>query len=415
MSSVVQQISIADLSNLYQFAYGGFETDAAGWDNRQLIGYIQKNQKFVGNKLIMGQLVDYGGGQSSGALPASSTAYIIQPVVFAKSVYSTSVIDNQSMKAARRSGHNLGAFEDATQLSMEILKQSFNEQIARQFFGDGTGTLGIISTVTANSPGDYTVLITAASWIEANWIRNDLLNVASGQSMFLITDIDLDLHTLRIVRQTGTDVPLAGDRLYKQKSKDNEMFGLKGVCDTIAPNSLYGVTVGYRWAAKTIDAQGSAPSVKLFRRLDQEMRFQTRGVLPSDYIFSHTQLRLFEDGEDAKSIIYVEPAIAPDIEAGSQVAAVKLNGRTVRCHWSPYIEENRIYAITRTKVSLELRPDTGAGGEDCGGFIENGDSIFFPLHVSGTPLDSFAMFYATYGNFYIPPTFVGCIKNLATS
>lgn len=415
MSSVVGQISITDVSNLYQASYGGFETDAAGWDNRQLIGYIKKNQKFVGNKLIMGQLVDYGGGQSSGALPSSSTAYVIQPVVFAKSVYSTSVIDNQSMKAARRAGHNLGAFEDATQLSMEILKQSFNEQIARQMFGDGTGTLGIIDTVTVNSPGDYTVQLTAASWIEANWIMFDLLNAASGQSLFLIQEIDLDLHRLRIVRQSGADVPLAGDRLYKQKSKDNEMFGLKGVCDTIAPGSLYGVAVGYRWAAKTIDAQGSAPSIKLFRRLDQEMRFQTRGVLPTDYIFSHTQLRLFEDGEDAKSIIYVEPAVAPDIEAGSQIAAVKLNGRTVRCHWSPYMEENRIYAIVRTKVSLELRPDTGAGGEDCGGFIENGDSIFFPLHVSGTPLDSFAMFYATYGNFYIPPTFVGCIKNLATS
>jgi hypothetical protein len=414
MSSVVQQISLTDLSNLYQIAYGGFETDAAGWDNRQLIGYIQKNQKFVGSKLQMAQLVDYGGGQSSGALPSSSTAYIIQPVLFAKSVYSTSVIDNQSMKAARRAGHNLGAFEDATKLSMEILKQSFNEQVARQFFGDGTGTLGIIQSVTTNSPGDYSVTITTASWIEANWIMNDLLNVASGTSLFLITDIDLDLHIIRIVRQTGADVPLANDRLYKQKSKDNEMFGLKGVCDTTV-GSLYGVPVGYRWAAKNIDAQGSAPSIKLFRRLDQEMRFQTRGVLPSDYIFSHTQLRLFEDGEDAKSIIYVEPAVAPDIEAGSQIAAVKLNGRTVRIHWSPYVEENRIYAITRNKVSLELRPDTGAGGEDCGGFIENGDSIFFPLHVSGTPLDSFAMFYATYGNFYIPPTFVGCIKNLATS
>jgi hypothetical protein len=414
MSSVIGQISLTDLSNLYQIAYGGFETDAAGWDNRQLIGYIQKNQKFVGSKLQMAQLVDYGGGQSSGSLPSSSTAYIIQPVLFAKSVYSTTVIDNQSMKAARRAGHNLGAFEDATKLSMEILKQSFNESVARQFFGDGTGTLGIIDSVTTNSPGDYSVTITSGSWIEANWIRNDLLNVASGTSLFLITDIDLDLHIIRIVRQTGTDVPFANDRLYKQKSKDQEMFGLKGIVDTTT-GSIYGVPVGYRWGAKTIDAQGSAPSIKLFRRLDQEMRFQTRGVLPSDYIFSHTQLRLFEDGEDAKSIIYVEPAIAPDREAGSQIAAVKLNGRTVRIHWSPYIEENRIYAITRNKVSLELRPETGAGGEDCGGFIENGDSIFFPLHVSGTPLDSFAMFYATYGNFYIPPTFVGCITNLATS
>ena len=87
MSSVVQQLSLVDLSTLYQTSYGGFEVDAAGWDNRQLIGTIRKNEKFNGAKLVMAQLQDYGGGQSSGSLPASSTASIIQPELFARSVY----------------------------------------------------------------------------------------------------------------------------------------------------------------------------------------------------------------------------------------------------------------------------------------------------------------------------------------
>lgn len=414
MSSVVQQLSITDLSELYQVAYGGFEVDAAGWDNRQLIGTIRKNEKFNGNKLVIGQLRDYGGGQSSGALPSSSTASIINPTVFAKAVYSTTVLDNQSMKAARRAGTNLGAFEDATELSMQILKQSFQENIARQFFGDGTGDLGEIASVVTNSPGDYSVTITTGSFIEAHWILNDLLNIGNNQDLFLVSDINLSTRVIRVIRQNGSHVPLAGEKIYKQKSKDNEMFGLKGVCDTTS-GSLYGVPVGYRWQAERVDANGSGPSIKLFRELDQRMRFLSRGVLPTDYIFSHTQLRLFEDSEDAKSIIYIEPTIAPEREAGSQVAAIKLNGRTVRIQWSPYCPEDRIYAINRNKVSLELRPDTVDRGEDCGGFIENGDSIFFPLHVSGTPLDSFAMFYATYGNFFINPTFTGCIHSLATS
>jgi len=414
MSTVVQQLSLSDLSELYQIAYGGFEVDAAGWDNRQLIGTIRKNEKFNGNKLVIGQLLDYGGGQSSGGLPSSSTAYMINPQLFAKSVYSTTVLDNQSMKAARRAGTNLGAFEDATELSMQILKQSFQENIARQFFGDGTGELGEIASVVTNAPGDYSVTITAASFIEAHWIRNDLLNVASSTDLFLVSDINLSTRVIRLLRQNGSHVPLAGEKIYKQKLKDNEMFGLKGVCDTTS-GQLYGVDVGYRWQATNIDAAGSGPSIKLFRQLDQEMRFNSRGVLPTDYIFSHTQLRLFEDSEDAKSIIWIEPTVAPEREAGSQVAAVKLNGRTVRIQWSPYCPEDRIYAINRNKVSLELRPDSIDRGEDCGGFIENGDSIFFPLHVSGTPIDSFAMFYSTYGNFFINPTFTGCIDGLATS
>ena len=415
MSTVVSQLSLNDVSELYQVAYGGFEVDAAGWDNTQLIGTIRKNEKFNGNKLQIAQMLDFGGGQSSGGLPSSSNPYLIQPELFAKSVYSTSVIDNQSMKAARRAGTNLGAFEDATQLSMEILKGSFREQIARQFFGDGTGELGEISSVVTNSPGDYSLTMSATDYIEAHWIQNDLLNIASSTDLFKISSINNSTRVIRVLRQAGSHVPLAGEKVYKQKSKGNEMLGLKGVCDAGSGDSLYGVDVGYRWQATTLAAGGSGPSIKMFRELDQSMRFQSRGVLPTDYIMSATQLRLFEDSEDSKSIIYVEPAVAPDREAGGQIAAVKLNGRTVRIQWSPYCQPDRIYAVNRNKMSLELRPDSVDRGEDCGGFIENGDSIFFPLHVSGTPLDSFAMFYATYGNFFINPTFTGCIDGLATS
>lgn len=413
MSSVIKQYSLADLSNLYRIAYGDFELDAAGWDHSELIGLIQKSSKFVGNRLEMAQLVDWGGGQSSGALPSSSTAYINRPVIYAKSVYATSVIDSQSMKAARRAGSNLGAFMDATELSILTMKRAFADQVARQFFGDGTGSLGVIQTVTAVGPGQYDLVITSATWLQAPWMLNDLLNVATGTDLFLITNIDLDTRTISVSRQTGVQVPAIGQDIYKQKSRNNEMFGLKGVCDTVA-GDLYGVPVGYRWGASRLDANGQSLSVKLLRELDQQMRFLARGDLPTDYIMSATQLRLFEDGEDAKSIIYIQPEVSPERQAGSQIAAVKINGRTVRIHWSPYCQEDRVYGINRNKVHMYIRPDT-ADGNDPGGFIENGDSIFFPLQVSGTPLDSYGIFYATYAEFYINPTFTGLISNLATS
>lgn len=413
MSTVVRQFSLTDLSNLYRIAYGDFELDAAGWDHAELIGMIEKSSKFVGNRLEMAQLVDWGGGQSAGSLPSSSSPKIYRPFITAKSVYSTSVIDSQSMKAARRAGSNQGAFMDATELSIMTLKRSFSDSIARQFFGDGTGELGEIGAVVTNAPGDYTVTITTASFIEAMWMLNDLINVASGTDLFLVTDIDLSARTIRIVRQAGSQVPNVGEKLYKQKSKDNEMFGLKGVVDTTAGN-LYGIPVGYRWGAQTLAAGGQTLSVKLMRQLDHQMRFLARGELPTDYIMSATQLRLFEDGEDAKSIIYIQPNVSPNREAGSQVAAVKINGRTVRLHWSPFCQEDRMYAINNKKTHMYIRPDT-ADGNDPGGFIENGDSIFFPLHVSGTPLDSYALFYASYAEFYINPVFTGAITGLATS
>ena len=192
------------------------------------------------------------------------------------------------------------------------------------------------------------------------------------------------------------------------------MFGLKGVTDAVNGQSIYGVPWGYRWQSTVNDAQGQTLSVKLLRQLDQQMRFLARGDLPTDYWMSATQLRQFEDGEDAKSIIYIQPEVSPERQSGSQVAAVKINGRTIRLHWSPYCPDDRLYAINRDKVHMYIRPDT-AEGADPGGFIENGDSIFFPLQVSGTPLDSYALFYASYSEFYINPVFTGLIKNLAIS
>ena len=413
MSSVIKQFSLTDLSNLYRIAYGDFELDAAGWDHSELIGLIQKSSKFVGNRLEMAQLVDWGGGQSSGSLPSSSTAYINRPFITAKSVYATSVIDSQSMKAARRAGSNLGAFMDATELSILTMKRAFADQVARQFFGDGTGVLGVINTVTAIGPGQYQLLITNASWLQAPWMLNDLLNIDTGSDLFLVTNIDLPGQVITVSRQTGVQVPAPGQNIYKQKSRNNEMFGLKGVCDTIT-GSLYGVPVGYRWGATRLNANNQTLSVKLMRELDQSVRFWARGDLPTDYIMSATQLRLFEDGEDAKSIIYIQPEVSPERQSGSQVAAVKINGRTIRLHWSPYAQEDRLYAINRNKVHMYIRPDT-AEGNDPGGFIENGDSIFFPLQVSGTPLDSYGIFYATYAEFYINPTFTGVITGLAIS
>lgn len=415
MSTVVKQFSLTDISNLYRIAYGNFETDAAGWDHSEILSQVEKDSKFVGNRLEMAQLVDWGGGQSSGALPSSSVSTVTKPTLFAKSVYSTAVIDSQSMKAARKAGSNLGAFMDAVQLSLMSLKRSFQDSIARQMFGDGTGTLGTISAITVNSPGDYTVTISAATWLEAPWMLQDLYNVDVGTSLFLSTEINLDLHQIRIVRQTGGDIPAVGQNIYKQKSRNNEMVGLKYVVDSQTPGQdLYGVPVGYRWKSSLIDANTQTLSVKLMRQMDQEMRFLARGALPTDIIMSATQLRLFEDGEDAKSIIYIEPQVSPEIQAGSQVAAVKINGRTIRLHWSPYCQEDRCYFVNRKKMHLYLRPDT-ADGNDPGGFIENGDSIFFPLQVSGTPLDSFGVFYATYGNLFINPTFTGAITNLAVA
>lgn len=417
--SVIGKLSIPQLSGLFQTAFGDFETETAGWEHTKFIGAIERDQDFVGNELKLAQLIDYGGGQSSGSLPDSSVQTIYNPIILAKRVYSTAVIDNEAIAAAQAAGRNKGAFMKATELSLLTLKGSFADQVVRQYFGNGTGTLGIVQSVVTNSPGDYTVTITAASWIEAHWMLKDLVNFAIGQSQFLITEIDLTLRTIRVVRQTGGDVPGIANDIYKQKSRNNEMTGLKAIVDAVAGvDTLYGVPVGYRWNASLIDAQGQAISIKLLRQLDRKIRFNARildGPASSDYIMSAIQFNIFEDSEEGKSITYIQPEKAPARQVGGEVAYAKVNGHLVRVSWSPFCPDDRVYAIDRRKVCLKLRPNQSSGAKDPGGFIFNGDSIFFPLQTSGTPQDAFQMFYKTYGELYFNPVFVGGITGLATS
>lgn len=415
--SVNGKLSISQLSGLFQTAFGGFETDTAGWDHADLIGDIKRNEDFVGNELKLAQLIDYGGGQSSGSLPDSSISTIYNPVLTAKRIYSTSTIDNEAIAAARMAGRNKGAFMKAVELSMLTMKGSFGDQIARQFFGDGTGELGEVASVTTNAAGDYTLTITTGSWIEAHWMLKDLVNLASDSSMFLITEIDLSARTIRVVRQTGSYVPAGGDKVYKQKSKDNELTGLKAITDTPAGSNLYGVEVGYRWQASSVDANSQGISVKLLRELERQIRFQARvrkGTAVTDIVTSLTQLNSLEDAEEGKTIVYKTPSEKVDNVGGGDISHIKVNGHLVRLHWSPFCPDDRAYMFNREKVSLQLRPDQASGAKDPGGFIENGDSIFFPLHVSGTPQDSYAMFYKTYGEMYINPVFTGVLTNLAT-
>lgn len=417
MSSIIRQYSLADLSNLFKITYGDFELDASSWNSTSLIGTVKKNNQFVGSRLEFAQLQDLGGGQSAGSLPSASTSSILRPFITARSIYSTAVIDNQSIKAARRAGTNSGAFKELTGTAMLAMKNAFRESIARQLVGDGTGTLGTISNVVVNGPGNYTITISALTFIQANWMLLDLVNVgALGTSLFLISNIDLANRLITIVRQNGVDVPNIGDNVYKQKSINNELHGLKYVTDTPVGQPLYGITSGYRWQATSLAAGGQTLSVKLMRQLTQEMQFLARNDEgPTDYILSYTQMRLFTDGEDAKSIIYVDPEKAPNRQAGGKVATVSIDGRLVRLHRSPYVPEDRMYAVHRDKIEFHIRPDT-SDGQSPGGFLEAGDSgIFFPLHVSGTPLDSYQLFYATYGDLFINPVFTGVITGLATS
>lgn len=414
--STIGKISIAQLSQLFQTAFGGFETETAGWDHGKFIGSIEIDQDFVGNELKLAQLVDFGGGQSSGNLPDSSVSTIYNPVLQAKRVYSTATIENEAIAAAQQAGMNKGAFMKATELAMLTMRGSFMDQVSRQFFGDGTGNMGVVDTVTVNSVGDYTITITAASFIQANWMLKDLINFASGTSQFLITEINLTTRTLRVIRKTGADVPGVGNIIYKQKSKDHEMTGLKAIVDTPLGSPLYGIPVGYRWQASTLAAAGQAISVKLLRELDRQIRFQARvmnGIASTDYIMSATQFNIFEDSEEGKSIIYVEPNKAPTREAGGEVAHAKINGHLIRVSWSPWCPDDRIYAINNNKIAMKLRPNQSASAKDPGGYIFNGDSIFFPLQVSGTPQDAFQMFYKTYGELYINPVFTGAITGLA--
>lgn len=170
-----------------------------------------------------------GAGTETGELPTANGNNYVQLKTTLKNLYGTLEISD---KAVRASANSNGAFVDLLSAEMEGLLKSSKFNLARMLYGDGTGS---VATVVSVSDGVATV--------------DNIKNLIEGMVIDVYTAGAISNAGVRIkyIDRTNktvvfnTAVSLSeGDVFYVQGSKGNEITGLGAIFNTSA--NIYGLS-----------------------------------------------------------------------------------------------------------------------------------------------------------------------------
>lgn len=366
-------------------------------------GLITKTNDFYGKRLEFPVPTGYQGGVGSGKLPESNVAPYGDVVILSKKMYATSRIDRESIMAALS---DKGAF---VRLISEAVKKTTEADVwnhDRAAFNDGTGSLGTIDSIVDNGGGNYDLVITAATWKEANWEEGMFINVHTGTDLFEIESVTASTRTIVAQRQAGgTDVPAGGNVVYMQGSRNNDIHGLK-ILDTAIGGTAYGVTVSRRWSAyNDLLSYGAAISPQFLNKLMLGVEKKC-GKQPDTGVTSYTQFeKLVNQIEDKKfySNVDVKPKGFKGEFGFKGVQFVGSQG-VMNIFPDKFCEDDRFYAINSKYIKYYRRPNSGWVKEDIGG---NG-------YLRVVDEDQFEARMATYGDLFVALPFHGVADGLTT-
>jgi hypothetical protein len=401
--------SLQDASNLFKIKYGKLSENTYNSAN-VLLGRCKKQYNFVGRQMDIAVPTTFAGGVGSYILPTANVAKTEIASITAKKMYSVIQIDRESVKASSQSE---GAFVEMTKYAVQKGVESWMRNMSRALFNDGTAALGsgdgatnVTGAGTTGSP--YLVKIGAASWKEANWEEKDFINYDTESSQLEVVEV---VPSTRVIKLVGTSAGLAAlvgfpvptnKSFYMQNSKDHDPSGLKGVLTPdVAVTELYGIDIGRRWQASTLDAAGAGLTTDLMNQQMLEIQRKS-GKVPNLIMTSFTQYRKLLNVLEDQKRYQLEP------RAKDLVGKVSFSGIEFMSSAGPvgvfperFIEDDRMYLLNDNFIEIHHRPDFG--------WFDDDGSVF--LRTSG---DAYEARFGGYLETYIVPPFHGVIEGLAT-
>lgn len=402
------QFSLTSASNLFKTKYLELSENTYNSAN-VLLGRCKKEYSFTGSQMFVSVPLSFQGGVGSGSLPTANVGKYEDALISAKKLYGVCQVDREAIKASQS---NEGAFVQATKESVKKTVESYMRNMSRILFHDGTGSLGagdgstnVTGAGTSGSP--YVVVISNATWKEANWEEGDYVNVGAETTQLEVTAVDPSAKSVSLV---GSSVILAAAAagpaataavIHMQNSKDNDPQGLKGVCDATS-GSLYNIPVQRRWKSYQAASAGAGVTTDVMN--GDVLEIQRRcGKAPKMIVTSYVQfkkiLNLLEDQKEYQ----LDPRAAnlkgvisfKGVEFMTSAGAIPLFPER-------FCDDDRIYYLNDDFITLHHRPDFGWFDDDGTVFLRKSDS------------DAYEARYGGYLQSYIVPSFQGVRTGLAT-
>jgi len=395
--------SLSTVNELFKTKYGKLSEKIYNSEN-VLLSRVKKTNDFTGNDLKTTMPKGFGGSVGSGSLPAANPKTYLQMTVKPKKLYARMTIDRESMMASQ---DNAGSFVRLLQESIKNSVESYSRNLERILFSDGTGALGTMAgtnTGTGSSGDPYLVLISDATWKEANWEEDDYVNIGSGSDLLEVVAVNPDTKTISLVIVTGT--PSIGatdtDILYMQGSKDNDPLGLAGTVGT-ATGTVYGIDLAAerRWRSYRENAGGAEISLDILNKVVLQVHRKV-GKYPNLALTSYTQYTKVQNQLEDIKYLEVSPR---DKELVGRIGfkAIDLQAGPARIPLliSRFCADDEFWLLNDNFIDVMHRPGFGWFDEDGTVILRQANS------------DGFEARYGGYLEAVIKPAFHAQIHNLA--
>lgn len=370
----------------------------------------KKSYTFTGKYMVEAIPTSFNGGVGSGTLPTASYDKAADAIIRSKKVYSAVKVDRESIKAA--DGQD-GSFVKQLGHSVKKGVESFTRNASRILWNSqtngalGTGDNSTTVTGTGTTGDPYLVIISAATWKEANFEEQDSINCGTETTGLLIQEVVPASRQLKLVGTSAALAAASGSTataaiFYMQGSKDNDPLSIWHVLEATS-GTLYDVTVARRWMAPVqADASGAGITTDMMNADILNIE-KACGQMIDLIVVGYTQyqkiLNLLED----KKYYQIDPR-ADNLKGKISFKALEYMSPAgpVPIVYDRFVENDRIAYLNTNFLEARHRPDFGWFDDDGTVFLRSNDD------------DAYEARYGGYYQNYIPPSFHGYRKGLAT-
>lgn len=240
-------VTLQSADNALKSVYLGVVANQLNINANPLMGKIKQTTQDVWGKEII-KLAPYGinGGIGAGAetdaLPKAGGNNYVQFKTALKNLYGRIEISD---KAIRSSANSTGAFVNLLNDEMEGLIKASSFNFGRMLYGDGSGLLATVSSVSGTTVTCDSVKNMIEGMIVDFYNGNTKVADASGYRITYVDRVNKKI-TLDFSSTQAAKVA-QGHKIYVQNSKGFEITGLGAIFDDSAA-TLYGVTkANYPW------------------------------------------------------------------------------------------------------------------------------------------------------------------------
>jgi hypothetical protein len=291
------------VSQALKIKYGKFQENYYNRSNPYL-GRIRTIQDIDGEK--MQWLVDagyIGGAGASDTVPLANRGFYLRPELTEKTLQVAAEIEHKAREKALR---DVGAFVEGQKHTIKKITEKFQWLRSFSHWGPGDGSLGTIQTsgVTDNGGGQYTLIISAATYQRRRFQKREIVNIGAGNTdKFVITSVAPSTRTVVVQRVSGSKVPAQLEKVFLQNAENAMPTSLRQAFE-FTTGTLYGVTFDEMdWSPTRVDAASATVSVDMLNELILKMHEKCERVPSALYVSHMTMASILNSLEDRKNYV----------------------------------------------------------------------------------------------------------------